>query len=257
MSTPRRILVIANETCAGAAVCDEVRYRAGHGPAEVLVVAPALAGSRVGHWLSSNVAGAREAASERLDASVAALRAIGLEAAGQLGDADPMQALDDAYRVFAPDEILISTHPPARSNWLERQVVQRARDQYQVPVTHVVVDLVHEAALTHADPRPGPRTAAESVTLYRTVDYDEALGVRRSGFTNVRDSIDGRSGVIFTESPAPPDGLEDATVFVVEIPVAALASYEISTTESERRWVLPAELVNRHSPRALVAEWSE
>ena len=60
-----------------------------------------------------------------------------------------------------------------------------------------------------------------------------------------------------SESPAPPDGLEDATVFVVEIPVAALASYEISTAERERRWVLPAELVNRHSPRALVAEWSE
>ena len=257
MSTPRRILVIANETCAGAAVVDEVRYRAGHGPAEVLVVAPALAGSRMGHWLSSDLEGARDAATERLDASVAALRAIGLEAAGQLGDADPMQALDDAFRVFAPDEILISTHPPARSNWLERQVVQKARDQYEVPVTHVVVDLVHEAALTHADPRPEPRIAAEIVTLYRTVDYDEAIAVQRSGFTNVRDVIAGRSGVIFTESSAPPDGLEDATVFVVEIPISALASYEISGAEGERRWVLPAEFVNRHTPRALVADWSE
>jgi hypothetical protein len=257
MSTPRRILVIANETCAGAAVCDEVRYRAGHGPAEVLVVAPALAGSRMGHWLSSNIEGAREAATERLDASIAALRAIGLEASGQLGDADPMQALDDAFRVFGPDEILISTHPPARSNWLERQVVQKARDQYQVPVTHVVVDLAHEAALTHADPRPGPRIAAETVTLYRTVDYDEAIAVQRSGFTNVRDAVDGRSGVIFSESSAPSDGLEDATVFVVEIPSSALAPYEISTADNERRWVLPAELVNRHAPRALVADWSE
>ena len=257
MSTPRRILVIANETCAGAAVVDEVRYRAGHGPAEVLVVAPALAGSRMGHWLSSDLEGAREAATERLNASIAALRAIGLEAAGQLGDADPIQALDDAFRVFAPDEILISTHPPARSNWLERQVVQKARDQYQVPVTHVVVDLVHEAALTHADPRPEPKLAAETMALYRTVDYDEAIAVRRSGFTNVRDVIDGRSGVIFTESSAPQDGLEDATVFVVEIPTSALASYEISGAEGERRWVLPAELVNRHTPRALVADWSE
>ena len=161
------------------------------------------------------------------------------------------------FRVFGPDEILISTHPPARSNWLERQVVQKARDQYQVPVTHVVVDLVHEAALTHADPRPGPRTAAETVTLYRTVDYDEAIAVQRSGFTNVRDAVDGRSGVIFSESSAPPDGLEDATVFVVEIPSSALAPYEISTADNERRWVLPAELVNRHAPRALVADWSE
>ena len=40
---------------------------------------------------------------------------------------------------------------------------------------------------------------------------------------NVRDAVDGRSGVIFTESSAPTDGLEDATVFVVEIPSSALA----------------------------------
>ncbi len=211
----------------------------------------------MGHWLSSNVKGAREAALERLDASVVALRAIGLEASGQLGDADPIQALDDAVRVFAPDEILISTHPPAHSHWLERQVVQRARDRYQVPVTHVVVDLVHEAALTHADPRPEPRIMAETIALYRTVDYDEALSVQRSGFTNVRDAADGRSGVIFTESATSTDGLDDATVFVVEIPVASVAGYAVNTTGGDRRWVLPAELVNRHHPRALVAEWSE
>lgn len=257
MSTPRRILVIANETCAGAAVCDEVRYRAGHGPAEVLVVAPTLAGSRMGHWLTSNVANAREVATKRLDASVAALRAIGLDATGQLGDADPLQALDDAYRVFSPDEILISTHPPARSNWLERHVVQRARDRYQVPVTHVVVDLAHEAAMTHSDPRPGPRMATATVTLYRAVDYDEALAVQRSGFSNLRDVVDGRSGVVFTESSAVPVGLDDATVFVVEIPGTAVEAYHVVGEPGERQFVLPAELVNRHHPRALVAEWSE
>lgn len=255
METPRRILVIANETCAGAAVCDEVRYRAGHGPAEVLVVAPALAGSRMGHWLSANVHGAREAASARLEASVAALTSVGLEATGQLGDADPIQALDDAFRVFAPDEVVISTHPPARSNWLERQVVQRARERYQVPVTHIVVDLLHEAALTHADPRPGPRVGAETLTLYRSVDYDEALEVQQSGFSNARNVVGDRSGVIFTERP-PSEG-DDASVFVVELPVTAVATYEVPSGGAGRTFVLPAELVNRHGPRALVADWSE
>lgn len=257
MNTTRRILVIANETCAGAAVCDEVRYRAGHGPSEVLVVAPALATSRVGHWLSSDVAGARAAATERLDASVAALRAIGLDATGRLGDPDPLQALDDAYRVFSPDEVVISTHPPGRSNWLERQVVARARDRYPVAVTHVVVDLAHEAALTHNDPRPTPTAATEIVTLYRAVDYDEALMVQRSGFANERGVVGDRSGVIFAETPASPPGIEDATVFVVELPAAVASSYAIDSGDGERRYVLPAELVNRHHPRALVAEWSE
>ena len=257
MNTPRRILVIANETCAGAAVCDEVRYRAGHGPAEVLVVAPALASSRIGHWLSSDVAGARDAATERLDASVAALQAIGFKATGRLGDADPLQALDDAYRVFSPAEIVISTHPPGRSNWLERQVVARARDRYPVPVTHVVVDLVHEAALTHHDPRPAPAAATEMITLYRAVGYDEALTVQRSGFENVLNAVADRSGVIFTESSTLPSGLDDATVFVVEVPTAAVANYAIGADGEDRRFVLPAEFVNRHHPRALVTEWSE
>lgn len=236
-------------------MCDEVRYRSGHGPAEVLVVAPQLAASRIGHWLSSKGDDARAQAMQRLDTSVAALRAVGLEASGRLGDPDPLQALDDAFRTFHPDEIVISTHPPAYSNWLERRVVQRARERFDVPVTHVVVDMMHEAAMTHADPRPGPRIGATVVTLYRAVDYDEALTVQREGFVNIRDVVDGRSGVIFSLHPPPTDGDDGETVFAVEIPTNAVAAYQVSGDES--RYVLPAELVNRHSPRTLVADWSE
>ena len=54
---------------------------------------------------------------------MAALRAAGLDARGEIGDADPLQALDDHFRVFEPDEVVISTHPPDRSQWLERRVV--------------------------------------------------------------------------------------------------------------------------------------
>ena len=39
------------------------------------------------------------------------------------------------------DELIISTHPPERSRWLERGVVERAREEIDLPVTHVVVDL--------------------------------------------------------------------------------------------------------------------
>jgi hypothetical protein len=256
MAEQRRILVIANETCAGAAVSDEVRYRAGHADTTVLVVAPALTESRLGHWLSSSVASARDAASERLSTSVAALRAAGLDAAGQLGDADPLQALDDAFRVFAPDEIIISTHPPARSTWLERRVVQRARERYSVPITHVVVDLEREAALTHHDPRGMRRAPKETLTLYRTLGYEEALAVRAHGFENVRNAVGDRSGVVFTDAQAATSGADDPTVFVIELPAEAAAPYEIAGGDI-RQFVLPAELVNRHHPRALVADWSE
>ena len=55
-------------------------------------------------------------------------------------------AVEDAVRLFRPDEIVVSTHPEGRSNWLERGVVTALRERYDVPVTHVVVDLERDAS---------------------------------------------------------------------------------------------------------------
>ena len=109
---------------------------------EILVVTPAL-NSPLKHWVSDNDA-ARADAQARLDASLERLRNEGIEARGQIGDGDPLQAIEDALRTFGADEIVISTHPEGRSNWLERGVVQKARERFPVPVTHVVVDLAAE-----------------------------------------------------------------------------------------------------------------
>ena len=69
----------------------------------------------------------------------------GSTARGEIGDGDPLQAIEDALRTFAPDELVISTHPEGRSNWLERGVVEAARERFDLPVTHVVVDLAAAA----------------------------------------------------------------------------------------------------------------
>ena len=69
------------------------------------------------------------------------LRGEGFDADGDIGDDDPVQAMEDALRRFPADEVIISTHPPGRSNWLERDVVERAREGLDIQVTHVVVDL--------------------------------------------------------------------------------------------------------------------
>ena len=63
---------------------------------------------------------------------------------GEIGDAEPLQALEDALRLFGADEIIISTHPPGRSHWLEKGIVEGARERFSVPITHVVVDLEAE-----------------------------------------------------------------------------------------------------------------
>lgn len=135
----RRILVVANETVGGAPLLDEIRRRSEGVREHVLVVVPAL-NSPLKTW-TSDEDGAREAAQERLEASLSAMRAAGIDASGEVGDADPLQAIEDALRTFAPDELIISTHPPERSHWLERGVVEGARERFALPVTHVVVDL--------------------------------------------------------------------------------------------------------------------
>jgi hypothetical protein len=140
----KKVLVVANETVAGRALRGEVLHRASDTEADVLVVCPAL-NSRIRHWTSDEDR-AREQAQDRLERSLAALAEHGVEARGQVGDDDPMQAIEDALRTFGADEIIISTHPPGRSNWLEREVISRARERFDLPITHVVVDLQHEEA---------------------------------------------------------------------------------------------------------------
>jgi len=135
----RRILVIANETVGGRALLSEIKQRAAGARTSVRVVTPAL-NSPVKHWTSDEDE-ARAAAQQRLDRSLAAIRSAGIEATGEVGDGDPLQAIEDALRTFAPDELIISTHPEGRSHWLERGVVSGARERFALPVTHVVVDL--------------------------------------------------------------------------------------------------------------------
>jgi hypothetical protein len=140
----RRILVVANETVAGEALREAVRTAAEGARSSVLVVSPAL-NTPLKHWTSDEDK-ARSAAEDRLGRSIAELRRVGIEARGEVGDADPLQAIEDALRTFGADVIIISTHPEGRSNWLERGVVRSARERFAVPITHVVVDLEAEAA---------------------------------------------------------------------------------------------------------------
>ncbi len=138
----RLILVIANETVGGRTLLDEIRRRSEGVHEHVLVVVPAL-NSPLRHW-ASDTDEATAAAGQRLEASLRRLASEGIEARGEVGDADPLQAMEDALRTFGADELIISTHPEGRSHWLERGVVSGARERFDLPITHVVVDLEAE-----------------------------------------------------------------------------------------------------------------
>jgi hypothetical protein len=138
----RRVLVVANETVLGRALQQCIRDKTRGYDGKVRVVSPAL-NSPLRHWVSDED-GARGEAQQRLDQSLSALQDAGIDATGEIGDADPLQAVEDALRTFGPDEVIISTHPEGRSNWLERGIIAEARARFAVPVTHVVVDLEAE-----------------------------------------------------------------------------------------------------------------
>ena len=139
----RRILVVANETVGGRTLLDQIRRQSEGVREDILVVVPAL-NTPIRHW-ASDEDDARASAQKWLDASIARLAQDGIAARGEVGDGDPLQAIEDALRTFGADEVIISTHPEGRSHWLERGVVAAARDRFALPITHVVVDLEREA----------------------------------------------------------------------------------------------------------------
>jgi hypothetical protein len=151
--TVYRVLVLANETVGGQALLAEIQNRCKGRNSEILVVVPALTSTPLEHW-ASDVDQALDEARERLDTSLAVMASAGLRARGHVGDHhEPNASLEDALRDFPADEVVISTHPPQRSRWLERGVVARARDEVPLPVTHVVVDLESEALEAMPVPR--------------------------------------------------------------------------------------------------------
>jgi GABA permease len=139
----RRLLVVAGQAVGDRALLAEIRDRCGDRRGEVLVVTPALTGSRAALW-SSDVDASVEEARKRMEISLRALEKAGLSARGQVGDPDPSVAIEDALRAFAADEVIIATQPPDRASRLEHGVVERAREATDVPVTQIVVDLDEE-----------------------------------------------------------------------------------------------------------------
>ena len=131
---PAFVLLVANRTCPCPEMLEEVARQAAGG--EVLVVAPAL-NSRLRHYVSDSDA-ASAAARERVDEAVAMLVGFGVAARGEVGDSDPLIAMEDALHAFPASAIVISTYPEGQSNWLERDLPRRAEERFGRPVVHLV-----------------------------------------------------------------------------------------------------------------------
>jgi hypothetical protein len=133
----RRLLVVANQTLGGQELRAELLARKPR--PELRVVVPVLV-SRA-KYVMSDIDTELVLARERLEEMLVWARREGFPISGVVCAEGPLTALEDELRRFGPDEVLISTHTPERSNWLEAGVVSRAREELDIPVAHVVVDL--------------------------------------------------------------------------------------------------------------------
>lgn len=136
MPDTHRLLVVANRTCPCPGLADEIHACLDGRPGRVHVVAPAL-NKRLRHHVSDSDEAVRQA-TERLAVAVELLRQAGIAGSSEVGDADPLVAVEDALAVFPAHGVLISTWPQGRSNWLEKDLLMRARERLSVPVDHVV-----------------------------------------------------------------------------------------------------------------------
>jgi hypothetical protein len=127
-------LIVANQTLSSPTLMAAVRERIDADTARFHVVVPA---TPVPHALTWDEAEAEAAAQERLVAVLGRLKAMGAEAAGEVGCADPVAATEDALRNQVVDEIILSTLPSGVSRWLGQDVPARLRRAVSVPVTVV------------------------------------------------------------------------------------------------------------------------
>jgi hypothetical protein len=134
-----RALVVANEAVVGKQLQDALLDRLDEGIDSVYVVAPPLAGSALEHY-AGDVDGAIPDARDRLQETLEQLRAAGLEAEGEVGDADPIQAIKDEVLKLEPDQILIVGHRDEEGAFAEQGLLEQAQRDLDRPVTELFVE---------------------------------------------------------------------------------------------------------------------
>ena len=136
----KHVLVVANETLAGDELLDAVRRRAEEGPIRAVVIAPVNEPS-AGYVVYRN--SRRATAGRRVDRMVAALRAAGIPAHGDVFEGGPIAAAEDVLALEDVDELIVSTHPEEKSGWLRRKNVleELRRIAGDRPFQHVVSDV--------------------------------------------------------------------------------------------------------------------
>jgi hypothetical protein len=133
----KKILAVVSEPVSADALKSAIGEEDAEG-AEVLVVAPALQSKT--RFLLADPDPAIERAEQVQEETVERLDEEGVDAAGDTGESDPLLAIQDALQTFEADEIVLFTHAEKGQNWLEDGLVEEAKERFEPPVRHLVVE---------------------------------------------------------------------------------------------------------------------
>lgn len=132
----RRYLVVAHKTLGGDHLIEKVRSCLAEGPCEFHLLVPATAPHD--HAFSDGQIEA--AANAVLAQGIERFKEAGVDVTGEVGDANPVYAIDTVLRTHSFDEIILSTLPAGPSRWLKMDVPTRVAGQFSLPLTHLVAE---------------------------------------------------------------------------------------------------------------------
>lgn len=139
-SQPLRVLVVVAQAAKGEELHQQLAILAGDRPLELRVVAPAYAQSMLKYLASDADDGIRRAHG-RLKESVGEMnRHEETTAKGEVGEADPLTAIEDALGSFPADEIVILPSPDGDDQWAEKNLFGQVKRRFDLPVREIQLE---------------------------------------------------------------------------------------------------------------------
>jgi hypothetical protein len=136
---PHRVIAIVTDELHGPEPIEQLQASSNGDGVEVRVVVPAVEADPLHHTMG-DIDKPRKQAEERLERVLKALRDGDLQVSGEVGDADPVQAAQDALLKAPADEVLIFEHAEGQAEWYENGLYERAQESIEPPLRLVVLE---------------------------------------------------------------------------------------------------------------------
>ena len=195
-----RILVVVAQAARGAELRESLRSLSRGRRLELCVLAPAFAGSSV-EFFTGEVDPGIQKALDRLERSMDSLGDGEIKVTrGEVGDADPMTAIDGALVTFEADQIVL-VPSPQRDQWAEEELRGRVCERFGLPVWEIEPTPTPASSARPSDKRSGrgaPQAVARSLAeveapgaaIGNAVGVAEASGFEQHRYKPPADSVE-------------------------------------------------------------------